>query len=175
MQPNFYLILPKSVLSDYQANYVSSVYLNDETAPEFYRFMANYPTVSMLNIGELLKQVQAIIAQLANALQIVLAFILGAGALVLIASVRTTLDERLEEGALLRTLGATKRIVRQALLVEFGALGLFAGMVGAIGAELSLVGLQYFVFNMAVTFHPILWVVGPISGWLIVTIIGVFA
>lgn len=175
MQPNFYLILPKSVLSDYQANYVSSVFLNDQNAADFYRFMANYPTVSMLNIGELLKQVQAIIAQLASALQIVLAFILGAGALVLIASVRATLDERLEEGALLRTLGATKRIVRQALLVEFGALGLFAGLVGAAGAELSLVGLQHFVFEMEVTLHPILWLVGPLSGWVIVTIIGIFA
>ncbi|MBM6550019.1 ABC transporter permease [Marinomonas ostreistagni] len=175
MQPNFYLILPKTVLSDYQANYVSSVFLDERSAPGFYRFMADYPTVSMLNIGELLKQVQAIIAQLANALQIVLAFILGAGALVLVASVRATLDERLEEGALLRTLGATKRVVRQALLVEFGALGLFAGLVGAAGAELSLIGLQHFVFEMAVTLHPILWLVGPLSGWVIVTIIGVFA
>ncbi|RDL45923.1 ABC transporter permease [Marinomonas piezotolerans] len=175
MQPNFYLILPSSVLSDYQANYVSSVFLTDQTASKFYKFMANYPTVSMLNIGELLKQVQAIIAQLASALQIVLLFILGAGALVLIASVRSTLDERLEEGALLRTLGATKGIVRQALLVEFGSLGLFSGIVGAAGAELSLIGLQHFVFEMEVTFHPMLWLLGPLSGWLIVTIIGVFA
>lgn len=175
MQPNFYLILPESVLSDYQANYVSSVFLTDATAPGFYRFMANYPTVSMLNIGELLKQVQAIIAQLASALQIVLAFILSAGALVLIASVRATLDERLEEGALLRTLGATKAVVRQALLVEFGALGLFSGLVGAAGAELSLIGLQHFVFEMEVSPHPVLWVIGPLAGWLIVTIIGVFA
>ena len=175
MQPNFYLILPESVLSDYQANYVSSVFLTDATAPDFYRFMANYPTVSMLNIGELLKQVQSIIAQLASALQIVLAFILSAGALVLIASVRATLDERLEEGALLRTLGATKGVVRQALLVEFGALGLFSGIVGAAGAELSLIGLQHFVFEMEVSAHPLLWLLGPVSGWLIVTIIGVFA
>ena len=175
MQPNFYLILPQSVLSDYQANYVSSVFLDDTSAAGFYRFMANYPTVSMLNIGELLKQVQDIIAQLANALKIVLTFILGAGALVLIASVRSTLDERLEEGALLRTLGATKKIVRQALLIEFGALGLFAGLIGAAGAELALVGLQHFVFEMEVTFHPLLWVVGPLAGWWIVTIIGVFA
>ncbi|SBS31709.1 FtsX-like permease family protein [Marinomonas aquimarina] len=175
MQPNFYLILPQSVLSDYQANYVSSVFLKEDNAAQFYRFMANYPTVSMLNIGELLRQVQDIIAQLANALKIVLAFILGAGALVLIASVRSTLDERLEEGALLRTLGATKKIVRQALLIEFGALGLFAGLIGAAGAELALVGLQHFVFEMAVTIHPLLWLVGPLAGWGIVTIIGVFA
>ncbi|WP_417553631.1 ABC transporter permease [Marinomonas fungiae] len=175
MQPNFYLILPQSVLSDYQANYVSSVFLNENNAADFYRFMANYPTVSMLNIGELLKQVKDIIAQLANALKIVLAFILGAGALVLMASVRSTLDERLEEGALLRTLGATKKIVRQALLIEFGALGLFAGLIGALGAELALVGLQHFVFDMEVTIHPQLWLVGPLAGWGIVTIIGVFA
>jgi len=175
MQPNFYLILPKTVLSDYQANYVSSVFLDQTNAADFYRFMSNYPTVSMLNIGELLKQVQDIIAQLANALKIVLSFILGAGALVLVASVRSTLDERLQEGALLRTLGATKQIVRQALLVEFGALGLFAGVIGAAGAEMALVGLQHFVFEMEIAFHLSLWLIGPIAGWGIVTIIGVFA
>ena len=175
MQPNFYLILPKTVLSDYQANYVSSVFLDQTNAADFYRFMSNYPTVSMLNIGELFKQVQDIIAQLANALKIVLSFILGAGALVLVASVRSTLDERLQEGALLRTLGATKQIVRQALLVEFGALGLFAGVIGAAGAEMALVGLQHFVFEMEIAFHLSLWLIGPIAGWGIVTIIGVFA
>ena len=61
MQPNFYLILPKATLEDYTANFVSSVFISDANAQAFYRQMAQFPTVSMLNIGELLKQVQTVI------------------------------------------------------------------------------------------------------------------
>ncbi|TPE55524.1 FtsX-like permease family protein [Maribrevibacterium harenarium] len=175
MQPNFYLMLPASVLEEFQANFVSSIFLDAESAPPFYRFMANYPTVSMLNIGELLRQVQDIVAQVGQAIQLVLIFILASGALVLSASVRTTLDERLEEGALLRTLGARKQIVRQSMLIEFGVLGGLAGLLGAFGAELALYGVQKFIFNMETSFHGVIWLVGPVAGLVIVTTIGIFA
>ncbi|PYF84833.1 putative ABC transport system permease protein [Marinomonas alcarazii] len=175
MQPNFYLILPKSALEDYPANFVSSMFISDREAQSFYRAMAQYPTVSILNVGDILRQIQAIIGQLSKAIQLVLFCILSAGALVLLASVRSTLQERLEEGALLRVLGARAALVRQALLVEFGALGFFAGLIAAIGAETCLFGLQVFVFNTEASFHPLLWLLGPAIGVLVITTIGVFA
>lgn len=175
MQPNFYLILPKSALEDYPANFVSSVFVSPEEAQPFYQVMAKFPTVSILNVGDVLKQVQTIIGQLSKAIQLVLFCILSAGALVLLASVRSTLEERLEEGALLRVLGARAALVRQALLVEFGALGFFAGLIAAIGAETCLYGLQVFVFNAEASFHPLLWLLGPFIGVLVIATIGVFA
>ncbi|QUX95905.1 ABC transporter permease [Marinomonas sp. CT5] len=175
MQPNFYLILPKSALEDYPANFVSSLFVSDTKAQAFYRSMANFPTVSILNVGDILKQVQTIIGQLSQAIQLVLLCILSAGALVLLASVRSTLEERLEEGALLRVLGARGALVRQALLVEFGALGFFSGLIAAIGAETCLLGLQVFVFDAEASFHPLLWILGPLIGVVIITTIGIFA
>ncbi|MBR7888451.1 FtsX-like permease family protein [Marinomonas sp. A79] len=175
MQPNFYLILPKSALEDYPANFVSSVFVSPEEAQPFYQVMAEFPTVSILNVGDVLKQVQTIIGQLSKAIQLVLFCILSAGALVLLASVRSTLEERLEEGALLRVLGARAALVRQALLVEFGALGFFAGLIAAIGAETCLYGLQVFVFNAEASFHPLLWLLGPLIGVLVIATIGIFA
>ncbi|UTW01455.1 FtsX-like permease family protein [Marinomonas rhizomae] len=175
MQPNFYLILPKSALEDYPANFVSSLFVSDTEAQDFYRSMAKFPTVSILNVGDILKQIQTIIGQLSQAIQLVLFCILSAGALVLLASVRSTLEERLEEGALLRVLGARGALVRQALLVEFGALGFFAGLIAAIGAETCLLGLQVFVFNAEASFHPLLWVLGPTIGVVVISTIGIFA
>jgi putative ABC transport system permease protein len=137
--------------------------------------MSQFPTVSMLNIGELLKQIQTVISQLAQAIQLVLICILSAGVLVLLASVRTTLEERLEEGALLRVLGARKALVQQSLLVEFGALGLFSGLIAAIGAEACLYGLQVFVFNAEASWHPLLWLLGPLIGMTIICAIGISA
>ena len=175
MQPNFYLMLPKRVLEDYPANFVSSLFVSEAEAQSFYRAMAQYPTVSILNVGDILKQIQTIIGQLSKAIQLVLFCILSAGALVLLASVRSTLEERLEEGALLRVLGARSALVRQALLVEFGALGFFSGLIAAIGAETCLFGLQVFVFNAEASVHPLLWLLGPAIGILVITTIGVFA
>lgn len=175
MQPNFYLILPKTALEDYTANFVSSAFVSNDNAQAFYREMAQFPTVSMLNVGELLKQIQTVIGQLSQAIQLVLICILSAGGLVLLASVRATLEERLEEGALLRVLGARKALVQQSLFVEFGALGLFSGLIAAAGAEACLFGLQVFVFNGQANWHPLLWGLGPLIGMGIICAIGISA
>ncbi len=175
MQPNFYLILPKNALQNYPANFVSSIFISEADAQPFYKTMSQFPTVSILNVGDVLKQIQTIIGQLSQAIQLVLFCILSAGALVLLASVRSTLEERLEEGALLRVLGARSTLVRQALLIEFGALGLFSGLIAAIGAETCLYGLQVFVFNSQASFHPLLWLLGPLIGVCVISAIGIFA
>ncbi|GAA0835478.1 ABC transporter permease [Marinomonas arenicola] len=175
MRPNFYVIVPKQTLANYPANFVSSFFIKPDQAQAFYQNMSRYPTVSILNVGDLLKQIQTIIAQLSQAIQLVLLCILAAGALVLIASIGSTLEERREEGALLRVLGAKASLVRQALIVEFGFLGLFSGVIAALGAEASLYGVQTFVFKSAVSWHPLLWVLGPLIGVILITSIGVFA
>ena len=175
MRPNFYLILPKSILAEFPANYVSSLFLDDTNTRAFYQKMADYPTVSMLNVGDLILQIQGIIAQVSQAIQLVLVFILASGVLVLIASVRASLDERLEEGALLRTLGASKALIRQSMLVEFGFLGFCAGFVAAVGAELCLFALQVLLFELNASWHPLTWVIGPLFGFLAVSFIGLYA
>ncbi|MFT2111473.1 ABC transporter permease [Marinomonas sp. 2405UD68-3] len=175
MRPNFYLILPQSILSDFPANYVSSMFIEKENVQSFYKSMTDFPTVSMLNVGDLIQQIQMIIAQVSQAIQLVLFFILFSAVLVLNASVRASLDERLEEGALLRTLGASKTLIRQSMLVEFGFLGFSAGIIGALAAELCLFGLQTFVFEIAPSFHPLMWGLGPITGFFVVSIIGLYA
>jgi putative ABC transport system permease protein len=175
MQPNFYLILPKEALQDYPANFVSSSFISNDNAQPFYKAMSQFPTVSILNIGDLLKQIQNVIRQLSQAIQLVLLCILSAGGLVLLSSVRSTLEERLEEGALLRVLGARKSLVQQALFVEFGALGLFSGLIATAGAEACLYGLQVFVFKSQANWHPLLWGLGPLIGVCIISAIGLFA
>jgi putative ABC transport system permease protein len=72
-------------------------------------------------------------------------------------------------------LGAKSALVRQALFVEFGTLGFFSGLIAAIGAETCLYGLQVFVFNADASFHPLLWLFGPLIGVCVISSIGVFA
>jgi putative ABC transport system permease protein len=71
--------------------------------------------------------------RVAQAVQLVMVFSLLAGVLVLLAALQATAGERRYDSAVLRTLGATRRQLRGAVLVEFGALGTLAALL-AVGA-----------------------------------------
>jgi len=64
--------------------------------------------------------------------------------------------QRLRESVLLRTLGATRRQVRQIMLVEYGVLGVLAAVTGgglAVGASWLL---MRFVFDTSFAAPPLL-------------------
>ena len=57
-------------------------------------------------------------------------------------------------------------------MIEFAALGLFAGIVAVIGAEITTFVLNSQVFELSTGLHPRLWAVGPLFGMLVVTVVG---
>jgi putative ABC transport system permease protein len=101
--------------------------------------------------------------------------ILVSGALVLIAALYGAIDQRLYEGAILRTLGGTRRLILGGLVVEFVFLGVAAGFMAAFGGEITALGLQKFAFRMPLQLHPWVWLVGPVSGALLITGLGFVA
>jgi len=101
--------------------------------------------------------------------------VLAAGLLVLVASVQASLDARLRESAILRTLGAQQSLVRGSLMIEFGTLGWLSGLLGVIGAESVLYFLQVQVFDMAFQFNGMLWLVGPWVGAVLIAAVGMIS
>jgi len=84
------------------------------------------------------------------------AFVVATGVLVLAGAVLTAQLQRLRESVLLRTLGATRRQVRQIMLVEYGVLGVLAAATGgglAVGASWLL---MRFVFDTSFAAPPLL-------------------
>ncbi len=111
----------------------------------------------------------------AAGVQYVFAFMLLAGIVVLLAAVQATRDERMYESAMLRTLGATRRVVLGSVAAEFTALGLLAGILAAVTASLAGYVLAEGVFELDYTFDPTLWLVGLIAGALLVGTTGTLA
>ena len=105
-------------------------------------------------------------------MELVLFLVLGAGILVLIASIQSSRDLRLKEHALLRALGGTRRLISGALVSEFAILGAFAGIVAVVGAEITVYALNSRVFELGTDLHPQLWVAGPLFGMLVIAAVG---
>jgi putative ABC transport system permease protein len=169
MRPNFYVIFSNVILDGTAASYMTSFRLQDEQKPELNQLARQYPTVSLIELDQMLNQIQSIIQQVSLAVEFILLLVLVAGILVLIASIQATLDERFRESAILRTLGARRGLVRGSLLIEFGTLGWLSGLLGVMGAEACLYFLQTQVFQIEFYFHGWLWLVGP---WLGLALIG---
>ncbi|WP_337235896.1 FtsX-like permease family protein, partial [Vibrio cholerae] len=106
-----------------------------------------FPTVSVLDTGALIQQVQQILQQVSRALEIMVGLVMICGALLLVAQIQVGMTQRRIELVVYRTLGAGKSLLRRTLWAEFALLGLMAGLAAAIGAEVALSLLQISVFK----------------------------
>src|SRR5690606_32950878 len=90
------------------------------------------PNVTSVDLGEVQRALEAVIGRVVAAIRFMAMFSLATGAIVLIGAIATSRWQRLREGTLLRTLGATRAQVLRILLVEYAALGLAAALVAAV-------------------------------------------
>ncbi|PLW83423.1 ABC transporter permease [Kineobactrum sediminis] len=172
--PNFWLVFPPRLLASYPATFMTSFYLEPEEKPFLNRFIRQFPTVTVVEMDVVVAQVRSIISQVSAAVELVLAVIVAAGALVLVAGVQASVDARMHESSILRALGASRRLVLGGLLIEFAAMGLFAGLLATVAAELSVYILQAQVMGMYYQPSPWVWPIGIGAGTVLIAGLGVF-
>src|SRR5262249_11831274 len=100
------------------------------------------------------------------------AFVLLSGTLILVGSLAMTKFQRIYEVAVLKTLGAKRKVLLKILLAEYGLMGLDAGVIGSTAA----VGLSYatsrFVFEIPWRFTAGVNFTGVAGTVLLVTAVG---
>ncbi len=170
--PNFFMVFQNPILNALDANWVTSFYTPSEGIVTINQLAKEFPTVTLLAVDQILKQMKTIIRQITAAIEFILMLVLVAGLLVLITGIQATLDERLKESAVLRTLGANRRLVKWSLLVEFCGIGLASGILATLGAEACLAMLQNKIFSMSFQPNWLLLVVGPLLGMFLIGTIG---
>lgn len=175
MRPNFFVVFPRAVLERYPGMYMTSFRLLPTQKPLLNELVRELPTVTVIELDIVIKEMRSVVDQVARALELVLAVILVAGSLVLISGVRSSLDARLKESALMRALGARQRLVLGTLWIEFLVLGGLAGALASVGAEVAAWGLQTRVFDMTWAPTVTMWWLGPTVGAVIVGALGVWS
>ena len=145
-RPNFFMVFSPGTLDDTSGTYITSVHIPREQRGILLEFTRQFPEVTAIDLEAILTQVRGVMDKASLAVQYVFAFTLLAGITVLLAAIQATRDERRYESAMLRTLGASRRVVLQGVAAEFTTLGLLAGTLAAVGATAA----GYFLATRAV-------------------------
>lgn len=95
-----------------------------------------FPTVTVVNVADILARVQEIVDQIAIVIRFISLFTILAGAIILASSVAGTRFRRVREVVILKTLGATRGYIARIFSAEFLILGTVAGVMGSMLASL---------------------------------------
>ena len=169
---NFFVIAEPGALEHHPASYITSFYL-PETQQDFLQgLVRTFPAVSVIDVAAIMTQVRNIIERVTLAVEYIFLFTLAAGFMVLYAAIQATQQERLQEGAILRALGASRAQLLAGVSAEFALLGLLAGIVAASAASVTGYVLAERLFHLPYQFNPWLWLLGPGLGALAVAVAG---
>lgn len=172
LQPNFFFVLHPKAMENFSATYITSFHLDESRKNEIAPLMAPFASVTLFDVDARIDQIREIIDQVSMAVEFILVLVLIAGALVLIAQVQASMDERLQELAILRTLGLKGSSIRFSVINEFIVIGAVAGLMAALANEFSLFMLQTQVFQMPPSLHVEYWFIAPVVGAVVVGILG---
>jgi putative ABC transport system permease protein len=136
MRVNFFVLTPPGVLDNAPVSYITSFHLAENQSEVARTLISRFPNLTLIDVGAILAQIQAIMGQVSLAVQFIFLFTLLAGAVVLVSALLTAFDERRYELSVMRALGAGRSQLRQALLAELAVVGAIAGLIAAGGASL---------------------------------------
>ncbi len=171
LRPNFYFIFPPKALDNQPQSWLTS-FRYQGNGDELTQLNRQYPTLSLLDIGAMMKQISQVLQQVSRALEVMVGLVLICGFLLLLAQVQVGMRQRRQELVVYRTLGAGKRLLRMTLWSEFAALGLVSGISAAFGAEVSLWLLQRKVFDFPWEPNVLLWILLPLISMLLLSLCG---
>ena len=133
-ETNFYVIFEPGTLEEAPQTAVILARIEGERErAELQRdLVVRFANVSVLDLSRLQETIDAILQRANQGIRFLGVFSTVAGVLVLIGALSTSRYQRMRESALLKTLGATRRVVRKVLTVEYAVLGSLATAAGLV-------------------------------------------
>ncbi len=148
-EPNFFVVFAPGALEHAPQSWVTMVRAPDATVRgRVQREVAEHAAnVTAIDLGEIQHAIESVIDRIILAIRFMALFSLATGTIVLIGAIATSRWQRVREGTLLRTLGATRGQVLTILCIEYAALGLGASIVASLLAGGAGWALARWVFD----------------------------
>jgi putative ABC transport system permease protein len=130
-------VLPSGLVSEQPSTWYGGVHIDPKQVAAMERsFFAAYPTVTVINIADVMERIENVVDQVTFVIRLLAGFSILAGLTILASSIASTRFRRMREAVVLKTLGATRMRIVRIFSVEFSVLGLLAGAVGVVFANL---------------------------------------
>jgi putative ABC transport system permease protein len=176
VQTNFLVVFPAGVLEQApQFRVLMTRVLDNQTSARLQRtLVSQFPNVSAIDLGLILKTLDEILGQISFVIRFMALFSILTGLLVLSSSVVLSKYQRLRESVLLRTLGASRAQILKITALEYGLLGLLAALSGILLSVVSTWSLARFVFEVPyqINLLPLLIVMAVVTT--LTVLIGIF-
>lgn len=144
-------VVPSGLISSEPATWYGGLRIDADRVPQMERaFFASYPTITIVNVADVLQRIEGVVDQITFVVRLLAGFSILAGLTILASSIASTRFRRMQEAVVLKTLGATRMRIVRTFSVEFSVLGLLAGMVGVVFANLLT---RVLLHRLDVAFH----------------------
>jgi putative ABC transport system permease protein len=168
-------VLPQTALAGLPVVWYGGVHCDPSQTATLRRVLyEHYPTVTVIDVAATLEVIRQVMLQVIYVIQFLAAFSIFAGIVILASAIAGTRYRRIREVVVLKTLGATRPRIASIFSIEFAVLGLIAGAVGLVFANVLARTLLLHALHFGYGFQPWLnlgaWVaVGAmtvLAGWL---------
>lgn len=167
LQPNFFALTDEQTLENLPRTFITSIYLDPESNL-ISTILREFPTLTDLDISALTEQVKDLINKVTFAVQAIFSLSLLAGIVVLLAALQSQKAERRKEMAVYKAIGASKKQLRNKLLVEFASIGAISGFIAAILALIIGNIAAFYLFDLAPQLNLLIVFLGTLGGMLLV-------
>ncbi|MGA8939867.1 MAG: FtsX-like permease family protein [Acidobacteriaceae bacterium] len=148
-------VLPRATLAGLPAVWYGGVHCDPlETATLRRVLYEHFPTVTVIDVAATLEVIRQVMLQVIYVIQFLAAFSIFAGIVILASAIAGTRYRRIREVVVLKTLGATRPRIASIFSIEFAVLGLIAGAVGLVFANLLARTLLLHALHFAYVFQP---------------------
>ncbi|MDH3635085.1 MAG: hypothetical protein OES20_10300 [Gammaproteobacteria bacterium] len=171
-KPNFYLIANSELLESFPQTWLLSALITDQNKADLKQLLKRYPSVTLLDISELMARVRAIVDKATVALQFFFLFALASATIVLLAAIQTGRQEREIESSLLRALSAHTSQLYRVHVFEYTLMGALIGFFSACLASLAGWAISVYFFKIEFQLSPMVWIYSLVSACLVLTLAG---
>jgi len=130
-------VVPSGQLRNEATIWYGGVHIDPRQVARMERaFFQAYPMITVINLADVLERIESVVDQITFVVRFLAGFSIVAGLTILASSIASTRFRRMREAVVLKTLGATRMRIVRTFSVEFSVLGLLAGAVGVVFANL---------------------------------------
>jgi putative ABC transport system permease protein len=130
-------VIPSGLANGLPATWYGGAHIEPkQVAPMERALFQAYPTITVINVADVLERIDSVVNQITFVIRFLAGFSILAGLTILASSIASTRFRRMREAVVLKTLGANRMRIVRTFSVEFSVLGLLAGSVGVVFANL---------------------------------------